>query len=270
MILSKIKKIILSASGIVCVLLIFTTNSFADNHGSLSAKQFLHKVRMRESGMNSWAMLSGKAVNKRRNQPMLSTPISLSLRFTPTRTLARVLLDNKEGYIVGRPYADTPTTVIPFGTDKKAGKDDSLGYYGLRAEDLTMAFLYWKLDKELPGGATVQGLNCRVFDLDSPHKDELAKVFISTEYLFPVKMESIKTGQTKPYRVLEIGSLQKVNEFWFPSNFELYGPGWRTKVNFTSFKAGYTKDGVPKNLFTKPSTKDNISDNSIKKISISK
>ena len=54
-----------------------------------------------------------------------------------------------------------------------------------------------------------------------------------------------------PYRELEIASVKKAedNDFNLIPKLEIFGPDWRTKIDFDERSAGYAKDGMPSDLF---------------------
>jgi hypothetical protein len=182
-------------------------------------------------------------------------PIYLGIRFTPERTLAQVVANNNEFYLIGQAYSDKPesTSIIVNRPDKEKSV---LADCGIRPEDLTLSFLYWPLQKELKNDS-IKGYPCRVFQLLSPDKKESANVYISSQYFFPLKVEWFKNSNGKepsvPSRTLEVKSFKKdPNEnFWIVDTLEIYGPGFRTKIDFPESSAGYSKNGVPPELFQK-------------------
>ncbi|OGV57244.1 MAG: hypothetical protein A2X49_09895 [Lentisphaerae bacterium GWF2_52_8] len=213
-----------------------------------SPEAFLELVR-HPPGRECWAMMSGKIFHRRSGQDTVEAPLYVGIRFTPERSFAQVLINKDEGYYVGQSYqasADS-TTVIPAikpGLGKKL-----LAEFGVRAEDLTMSFLFWKFREEQPR-EDAKGGACRVFLLDSPDGKEFVRVFINIEYHFPVKVEWFKQENSKaPERSLEIGSFRKENDFWVVKSLNLSGEGWRSKMEFDETRAGYSQDMVPKDLF---------------------
>ena len=94
-----------------------------------------------------------------------------------------------------------------------------------------MSFLFYPVLKELDS-ATVKGAGCRVVLLEAPDKSEQAKVYIASRYCFPLKAEFFKAGEKEPYRTLEVNSFRQSNDLYYTDEISLYGPGWRTRINF--------------------------------------
>jgi hypothetical protein len=220
----------------------------------LGAVEFL-KIARRPPIEESWAKMQGEISHKRGSSDTIRYPIYLGIRFTPERTLAQVVANKNEFYLIGQAYSDKPesTTIIV----NRPEKDKSvLADCGIRPEDLTLSFLYWSFQKELKSGE-IKGYPCRIFQLLSPDKKESATVYISSQYFFPLKVEWFKTSDgnepPKPERTLEIKSFKKgANEnFWIVDTLEISGPGFRTKIDFPESSADYTKNGVPPELFQK-------------------
>jgi hypothetical protein len=216
---------------------------------AISAKQFLYRVR-HPSARSSWASMDGSVFHRRRGQDTISAPLYLGILFSPERTLAQIVIDNKQGYYVGQTYAvgKSGTSVIPMNKATKTAP--ILGKYGLRPQDLTMTFLYWKFIKELTGDS-VKGIDCRVMLLQSPDKKETIKAFISKKYYFPLKVEWFKDKSPEAFRTLEVTSFKKMNNYWLVNKLGLYGPGWRTKVIFDKTDVGSPQKGVPPKVFRK-------------------
>ena len=171
----------------------------------------------------------------------------LGIRFTPEQTFAQIFINKNEIYSIGQSYtAKEKVTVIREGKDKN--KHSTLADFGIKPDDLTMSFLFWELEQELPKDS-IKGQACRVFILKSPDGSEKAKAYISSSYFFPLKVEWTKINENKPYRMLEVTSFKKVNELWLIDAIMLYGPGWRTKIDFPKVNAGLVEKGTPKDLF---------------------
>jgi len=225
----------------------------------LDTADFL-KIARRPPSEESWAKMQGEISHKRGTADTVKYPIYLGIRFTSERTIAQVVANKNEFYNIGQTYSDKPdsTSIIV----NRIEKDKSvLADCGIRPEDLTLSFLYWPFHKELKS-ENIKTLSCRVFQLLSPDKKESATVYISTQYFFPLKVEwckySTENEPPKPDRTLEIKNFKKSpNEsFWVVDTLEIYGPGFRTKIDFPESSADYSKNGVPPELFQKtPETK---------------
>jgi hypothetical protein len=236
-------------SGVLFLLLIFTVSAGDKKY---SSEEFLNIAR-NPHGSNHWAVMEGEAQHRRRGSDTVEAPIYIAIRFFPDWTIAQVIVNNNEGYRVGQKYekSSDATSVIPM--QQGAKQKNALADLGLRPQDLTLTFMFWDLLKELPE-ESVKGRNCRVFLLESPDKKETVKVYISSEYYFPLKVEWFKAGQKEdeePYRTGEFLSFRKEGKFWMASSIRIDGPGWKTKIDFDDLKADYVKNSVPKDLFRK-------------------
>lgn len=216
----------------------------------LSAKDFLYRTR-HPAGRKRWALMDGKVFHRRRGKQTVQANLYLGVLFNKDHTLAQLLINNSQGYMVGQDFSKGKdgTSVIPLN---KATKDKPvLGNFGLRPEDLTMSFLYWELGKEL-AEETTKMIACRVFELKSPDKNEIATVWISKKYYFPLKVKWTKISDKEPFRSLEVSSFKTQGKYGVIKRLELYGPGWRTRINFTKTEIGTPKNGsVRKDLFKK-------------------
>lgn len=217
----------------------------------LTSVEFISVVR-NPPGRECWAKMDGKATHKRDGSKTVSAPVHLGILFTPKRTVAQVKFKN-EIYNIGQSYGNPPTS-----TTESILEDDKpqIGVFGIRPEDLTMGFIYWPVKVENEKESAL-GQSCRVFTMVSPAKDETAKVYISEEYFFPLKVEWSKLSEDgksaeAPFRTLEITSFKKEKDFWLVNSLGIFGPGWRTKIEFESRSAGFSKDGVPDDVFSVP------------------
>ncbi len=203
----------------------------------------------------SWAKMQGEISHKRGSEDTVKFPIYLGIRFTPERTLAQIVANDKEFYLIGQSYSEKPdsTSIIVNRPDKDKSV---LAYCGIRPDDLTLSFMYWPLQKELPGDS-LSGFPCRIFQLQSPDKKESATVYISTQYFFPLKVEWFRELDGKLQkdsdRTLEIKSFKKdpKEDFWLVNTLMISGPGYKTKIDFPEASAGYSKNGVPQDIFKK-------------------
>ena len=235
-----------------CFLLTLILCSFtviADDK-KLSAEDFLYRVR-HPAGRKRWAIMDGSVRHRRRGKETIKANLYLALLFKQDRTLAQVVIDKKQGYRLGQTFAgkESGTTIIPL--NKVTKENPILGNFGLRPQDLTMTFIYWKFVKEFPQ-ESIKMISCRVFSLKSLDDKEIAKVWISKNYYFPLKVQWTKIGAKAPFRSLEINSFKRQGNYGSPKRMELYGPDWRTKINFIKSKIGTLEQkNIPKDLFLK-------------------
>jgi len=109
----------------------------------LGSDAFLEMVR-RPPGRECWARMTGTATHLRSGGKPEEVPLSLAILFTPERTLAQVVINGTQGYLVGQKYGpgQDMTSIIPL--DRDGYKDPILAKFGLRPEDLTMSFIFWR------------------------------------------------------------------------------------------------------------------------------
>lgn len=217
---------------------------------ALSGEEFLARVR-RPAVRPSYAAMSGESRHVRRGREATVSALYLGIMFNSERTLAQLVIGDREGYFVGQAYAagTDGCSVIP--VNKTGYPDSLLANYGLRPQDLTLAFIYWTLEKELPE-ESLMTLNCRVFLLRSPDGKEQVRAYLSSKYFFPLKAEWFAgddTAYETPVRTLEVSSFRKQDDFWLVKNLKLYGPGWLTQINFGDTEAGWIDEENPPRIF---------------------
>ncbi len=215
----------------------------------LSAKQFLYQVR-HPAGNDRWAAMSGKVHHLRRGQASVAAALYLGILFSAERTLAQIIIDNKQGYYVGQDYAsgDAGTSVIPLNPASR--EKPLLNEFGLRPEDLAMSFLYWKFRREL-AATSVRGFSCRVMELDASDGTEYIHAYLSSSYFFPIRVEWFKTDAEAPFRTMEVSSFKKQQDYYLVKSLRLYGPGWRSRVEFDHTEVGVPEPGKPPRVFRK-------------------
>lgn len=220
----------------------------------LSAEEFLRIVR-NPPGRESWAKMTGKASHKRKNSRTVEAPLRLGILFTPARTVAQIVFDEGEYYDLGQSYGENPTSTLESACT--AGKMPRLGVFGIAPQDLTMGFLYQSLLREEKSDS-VRGETCRVFSMRSPDGKGRTKVYISARFFFPLKAEFFSSQEdltqknsAEPERTLEISGFTKENDFWIVKSLNLFGPDWRTRIDFDKTEAGFTSDSLPADVFLK-------------------
>lgn len=216
----------------------------------IPVEQFLMYARSAPS-QETWAKMEGVATHKRDGARMIKAPVKLGIRFTPSRIIAQIVFNGDEIYNLGQTFTNPPVCTQDIQVKDK--NNTQLALYGVSASDLTLGFMYQKAVAEL-ARESVKTENCRVLVMETPTKGEYSKVYISTKYMFPLKVESFKGNpyedkKLEPYRTLEIGSVKKEKDFWLITGVKLYGPTWRTTIEFPARDAGYAKDSLPADLF---------------------
>jgi len=260
--------------------LMFATSltSFADVKSS--SEEFLTKVR-EARGVGLWALMKGRALHKVHDNSFLSftkkrttVTFDLSISFDEQKTEAQVIVNSNEFYRISQDVAikKSHATVAV----SKANKTSHLLDFGLRPADLAMSFLYWDLQRELePVSLRAGTVNCRVFLLKGRSKStksplpgqsdlqqkfqleiesaQVAKVYISTDGLFPVKVEWFAGGYAagmSPLRTLKAGKPMVVDGVNLVGSLSVVGEDWETSIQFKESKvqAG-PLDTIPDNFF---------------------
>ena len=152
----------------------------------------------------------------------------MAVIITPGKSLTQVIMNNEEGYIIGRVQKES-TSVRRL--NKKSGIMERIG---LSPRDLAMSFLDGELLKELPE-VTLRMVPCRVFLIHSKEQKEWVRIYAAKEYFFVLKAEffkSLPAEKSIPSRTLEVHSFAQKNKLYYVKSLEIFGPGWRTDVEF--------------------------------------
>lgn len=203
----------------------------------LPLNQFMERVRF-PNPTATYAALDGQIQHRRSGESPKSESIYFAVILQPERMTGQIIIGGREGYLIGqtRNSGSSETSVVPMQGSLQ--ENPMLGYMGVRASDLTMSFLFYPVVKELDADS-VKGAACRVVLLEAPDKSEQVRVYIARNYYFPLKAEFLKPGESKPYRTLEVNSFKQENDLYYTDEIGLFGPGWRTRINFNkSAKVG--------------------------------
>ena len=195
-------------------------------------EQFLQMAR-RKNQFATYARLFGRIQHRRRGKAVESGSIYFGVILHPDRTIGQLVLNEKEGYMLGQAVNSGLTTVTPM----KSEQGNYLGYLGVRASDLTLSFLFCKPEMEFDGERVGGIVPCRVFLLDDPQNKEKIKVWIAEEQCFPLQAEFFRYGEKDSYRILEASGFTKKNELYYVRKIRVEGPGWRTRIDFDSESA---------------------------------
>ena len=196
----------------------------------LPLQAFMQRVR-HPNPQATYAALEGTIQHRRSGNPVKTEPLYFAVILQPDRMTGQIIIGKDEGYLIGqtREAGKSETSIIPMRNGD--GGNNLLGYMGVRPSDLTMSFLFYPAEKELKPDS-VRSISCRVVELEAPDKSETAKVYIAKAYYFPIKAEFFKPGETTPYRTLEVDGFKKSNGLYYTDQISLYGPGWKTRINF--------------------------------------
>ncbi len=214
------------------VLLLPPCLSATQDAGNLPAAEFLSRARS-PHGQATYAMLDGVLQHRRRGGDAISVPLYFGVIIQPERTTGQLLVNREENYLLGqsREARHDGTSVV------RSGTGNLLDQVGVRASDLTMSFLYYDLDKELPEETLSAVVRCRVLQLKSPDGQELVRVFLEKDRAFPLKAEFFRPGEEKPFRTLETSGFTSKNELYYARSLRIEGPGWRTRIEFDPARA---------------------------------
>ncbi|UKI33919.1 MAG: hypothetical protein L6W00_11215 [Lentisphaeria bacterium] len=164
--------------------------TFAAEEQTTPISEFM-KLARNPYPVSSYAALEGKVRHLRRGGRPETVPIYFGIILQPERMTGQIILDGREGYMLGqtRRSGSSETTVVPMKSNTgDAGSENRLGHMGIRPSDLTMSFLYYPVVRELES-ESVRTVPCRVVLLESPDKKEQVKVYIARDYHFPLKAE---------------------------------------------------------------------------------
>ncbi|MBR7119915.1 MAG: hypothetical protein IKC77_06945 [Lentisphaeria bacterium] len=199
---------------------------------TLSAKKlapettaFVEKVRTLRG--SSYAQLNGTIQHRRSGKSAIAIPLYLGLIIQPERTTGQIILDNREGYLLGQGRSASASSVLPMQKSTEL-----LDNVGVRASDLTLAFLFDEVIGE-DENETVSGLvQCRVIRFRNLKSGEISRIYISKQHYFPLKAEFFRQGENKPWRTLEIDGFAEKNSLYYASRMRVEGPGWRSRIIF--------------------------------------
>ena len=226
-----------------------TESSFVRNE-DLSAKDFL-KIARKAPASESWAKMEGYATHRRTGAKAIKDNIRIGIRFTSKRITAQIFFADKEFYELGQTF-----DVIPVFTKDFSEKDitkSRIAMYGIDPSDITLAFLYREFVREEKSEA-VKTFPCRVFVLKDKNTNGYVRVWLSTEYCFPLKVHWFNKSpekNDKPIREMELGGVKKEDGFYVVSELLLFGTNWRTRIEFEKRSAGLVTENQksPKDLF---------------------
>ncbi len=218
----------------------------------LDTREFLERVR-HPAAAESYARMKGIMQHRPDGGRMETLPVALTVLIRRDGTRAELLIDGREGYRIMQERSGK-TRVEPFGTALQP--EPAARRFGLRPTDLSMGFLFYNLVRE-ESGTLVKGIPCRVLVLEAPDRSEVARVYVARSYFFPLKAEfyaSRDALQGDPVRTLETGSFKKKNDLYYAEILNLYGPDWRSRVQFSEAELGTPDAAAEERLFGKEKT----------------
>jgi hypothetical protein len=179
-----------------------------------------------------WGAFTGKVQCRGRGRDV-TVPVRVALRFTPDSLFGEIALPENQVYHVQQHYNEeeggVPKVLLRVPAKPGAVTLDELG---VKPEDITFCFLYWRFEREL-APETVRGQPCRVLDLAHPQRPERVRAWLARDLGFPLRVQWYEGDEQKPGRMLEFREFKRYGDFWFPKSLRLAGDGWKTQVTFT-------------------------------------
>ena len=226
---------------LILLLLCLGTSLQANDAKTLPADQFVQVLRSGGTG-ETWGRLTGTVAHRRRGKRPIEAPISFRSLFTAKAVVGQLVFREKELYQL------TQSRLAPFSSSVETIGKSTLADVGILPSDLVMNFIYWDFKGE-EKSQTIRMQDCRVLLFESPKTKDLVKVYASAAYIFPIRVEWMDKKTGKPFRVLDVNGLEKVNDLWVVSEVVVSGPGWKSIIRFKKLEAGQNKAGVPDDLF---------------------
>lgn len=212
------------------MLLATTLLAAAAETTSLTAQEFLQEVR-RPLRRDAWGEVGGHITHQNEKQPLLTGTLRVRITFTIDSLHAQLVLNDRNVYGFEQKHASglPVTTTLDLPEQEFA---PTLADFGVTATDLTFAFIYWDFVAELPSQRT-RLRTCRVMQLAHPAGNGSVQVWFDAELGFPLEVHWFRTGETNPWRKLEMkGAKKYANELWFVKEMRLEGKDWKTRVVF--------------------------------------
>ncbi len=215
---------------ILLSMIMFELAAAAGNNMSLPPEAFLNLSRQRAALQNSFADMRGKITHLRRNQGGARYyPLRFLIRFGKEKVQAKLILNGVEQHYFERDIWLKRKSV----TKSEPADNTLLEQLGFRIGDLAMEFLDYPVKREL-APETLKTVHCRVLLLTAPD-GKIVKVWISSEYMFPLKAEFFANADAlteAPLRSLEITGFKKIDNYYVASDIALFCADFRSRVTF--------------------------------------
>ena len=138
---------------------------------------------------------------------------------------------------------------------------------GIRPGDLSFSFLYWSFISE-DEQERLKGQLCRVVRLGDPKTQEQVKLWLSVQYLIPLKVQWFHQKEQIPHRELELTDFKKYGQFWLLTKARIRGKiqgeeGWKWKTIVTFNRNEVQNKGIqpePDDLFLRGSSNSSESE----------
>ena len=231
-----IKKILLLTTLVSCGFLLAQKPEITP-----SSDQFLKALRTPVAG-DTWGRLTGTVFHRQRGKDPVEAPISFRTLISYKTTIGQLIFREKEICQL------TQMRIEPFSSSVETNGKSTLEEVGIRPSDLVMDFIYWKFLGELPR-ETIRMQECRVLIFEAPDAKEKVRVYVNAAHIFPIRVDWLNSETGTPYRTLDVNGLKKIGDLWVVEELSVSGPGWKSRIKFNKTEAGYTKHGVPTDLF---------------------
>ena len=226
----------------------------AADYGALPAADFLRLASYRCTLQDSFARLAGRVTHLRRNSGGAEYyPIFFGVVFRPGVMDGRLLLNGSEEYRLRRRVGSGVEVKEEEGGQAAPGGGTLLKHLGMETGDLTLGFLDFPVVGE-ERSERVKTVDCRVLLLRRPGGGTV-KVWLSCEYLFPVKAEFYAPREypgAKPERTLEITGFKEIDHYYVVTDLALLGREWRTRIAFDRCDVGKNSAPEAQNAFSLP------------------
>jgi hypothetical protein len=196
----------------------------------LSSEAFLQEVR-RPFNQHAWGEATGTVHYLSDKEGARRGTLRLRLTFAPESLHAQLVLNDTNVYgfeqkhggrIPAEARVDLPDKEVPPG----------LFAFGIDPEDVTFAFIYWDLRRELAAAEYLRR-PCRVFELAHPSGKGSVRVWFSASHGYPLKAQWYHPDAKAPWRTLELkGAKKHEKDLWFIKEMRVEGDGWKTRVRF--------------------------------------
>ncbi len=217
---------------------------------SLPPRRFLAIAR-RPLLVNAWVRASGLIQGVFPGGKRRRDPVAFDARFQPRRFQAEILVGNRALGRIDQTFASTAgpgrreTAMTARGPGIQA-----LQTYGIRPEDISLSFLYWKFVRDLPKDS-VRGQPCRVFILRSPDEKHWVHLWLHAHYVFPMRVYWFDGAARAPVQKLEFKDFKRRGKLWFIREMILTGTNWKTRIRLRRISLHRVADTPPPaDLFT--------------------
>ncbi len=200
-----------------------------------------------------WAVMKGVVNHKADGKSTVKLPIQMRARFSPDRSLAQLIFNRDEYYLIGQNFEEGAEGTSVIAQQEAVEGATALRDVGIRPSDITLSFLYWDFVAER-GAERFKGQNCRILEFVHPDAAESVHVWVSIKQGFPLMVKWFRNNEQEPYRQLQITGLKKVHDIWVVSEARVSNPGWRTQIDFKEIELEQVsaEAPMPDTLFLQP------------------